>query len=216
MFMSSNEHLCLRETKNSITSKSTVHYVPQPVYNKTHYIQNRLFISGFSNDTTHKDIMDTFRPYGQVIEANIVQSASDYGKRYGFVTFHSIASADTILRHYNLGRKFMVNGKYVTIQRALFKPKNKIENLRKFPTNHTATVNSNEVVQLPSNENLLTEFRNETTYYKQIPPNNPIIKLPPLPPSRPFIRSGLSNAAYIPATFPCTLSGYPALQNLRS
>ena len=119
---SNQEKLCLYETKDAVTSISTMDFVPQPLDEKSHFIRNRIFVGNFSDFATQKDINCAFRPFGKIIETNIIDSSNSTG-RYGFVTFENIDSADAVLCLYSRGREFRVRGEVVTINHALFKPK---------------------------------------------------------------------------------------------
>ena len=118
------EKLCLSETTDSVISISTPLYVPQPIAEKSHYVQNRLFVGGFPLATASKELGNVFRNYGEIIESNIVQ-AEIATKCYGFVTFSPkhMTAANLVLLEYSRGRVFSLNGKALIISRAVFKPK---------------------------------------------------------------------------------------------
>jgi len=119
-----DDALCLRETNFTVTSVSTLNFVPQPIQEKSHFVQNRIFVGGFPASTSQKEMNDVFCMFGEIIEINIIESDDGF-KRYGFVTFRLISSADAVLSHYynNRGREFSIRGHALNLSRALFKPK---------------------------------------------------------------------------------------------
>ena len=117
-----DDALCLRETNFTVTSVSTLNFVPQPIHEKSHFVQNRIFVGGFPPNTSQKEMSDVFSVFGEIIEINIIQSDDGY-KRYGFVTFRLISSADSVLSLYYSGKEFLIRGHTLNLSRALFKPK---------------------------------------------------------------------------------------------
>jgi len=124
MFAVKNEKLWLKETPRTVTSISTQNFVPQPVKEKIHYIQNRLFIGGIPKNATSKDLAALFKSYGRIISSNIIDSVGCLWN-YGFATFHPklISASDIVLAEYSHGKNFCIDEKILKISRALFKPK---------------------------------------------------------------------------------------------
>jgi len=124
MFAVKNEKLWLKETPRTVTSISTQNFVPQPVKEKIHYIQNRLFIGGIPKNATSKDLAALFKSYGRIISSNIIDSVGCLWN-YGFATFHPklISASDIVLAEYSHGKNFCIHEKILKISRALFKPK---------------------------------------------------------------------------------------------
>lgn len=116
---------------DAVTSISTCIHVPQPIEEKAHFVQNRIFVGGFSRHTTTKELSRIFNDsYGQVIETNIILS-EDGSKCYGFVTFHpkNTNAVAVILDEYQQGKIFYLNGRPLIISKAVFRPKKvKVEN----------------------------------------------------------------------------------------
>jgi len=73
--------------------------------------------------TTQKDIIKVFSAFGEILETNIVETES---KRFGFVTFKDIATADAVLSYYYRGVDFYINGYVAKLNRAHFKPKHRM------------------------------------------------------------------------------------------
>jgi len=143
MFAVKNEKLCLKETPRTVTSISTPNFAPQPIEEKIHYIQNRLFIGGIPKNATSKDLAALFKSYGRVIDSNIIDSIGCLWN-YGFVTFHPklISASDIVLAEYSHGKNFCIHEKVLKISRALFKPKKQ---------NMSASINGD--VYMPMNVN---------------------------------------------------------------
>lgn len=123
-----DKKLCLNETPETVTSISTPNFAPQPIDEKCHFVQNRLFVGGIPKHTTSKDLAVLFRTYGKVIDTNIVQ-AEHWQWNYGFVTFHpkQMSASDIVLAEYFYGKDFSIKGKALKVSRAVFKPrKNKL------------------------------------------------------------------------------------------
>ena len=59
-------------------------------------IPNRIFVKGFSKETTEDDLINFFEIYGIVIEANIIRDKQGLSKGYGFVTFDSQTIAESV------------------------------------------------------------------------------------------------------------------------
>lgn len=156
------EELCLFETKDSVTSISTMDYVPQPVIEKSHFIRNRIFVGNFPDSATHKDISNAFCVFGKIIETNIIEAPNSL-TRYGFVTFQDIAAADEIIRLSSLGREFRVKGKVATINRALFKPK-------KHSLNNKTSLNvtNSQSVMVVDGRPVVTMFANGMAYFRPV------------------------------------------------
>jgi len=115
------ENLCLRETEDSVTSVSTLSYVPQPLEEKSHYIQNRIFVGNLPAWARGRDLSAVFGRFGEVLETNIVKLGGN--RRCGFVSFANVHAADTALRAYCSGKRFLVDGHTLILGRAHFKPK---------------------------------------------------------------------------------------------
>jgi len=161
--MMSNEKLCLYETKDSVTSISTMDFVPQPLDEKSHFIRNRIFVGNFPDTATQKDINSAFRPFGKIIETNIINSPNSTS-RYGFVTFQSIDSADAVLGLYSRGREFKVCGDVVTINHALFKPKKRTGTSVK---SALTPANCKSVLML-GGQTVMAEYVNGMAYFRPL------------------------------------------------
>ena len=159
--MLSQEELCLMETKDSVTSISTIDFVPQPLNEKSHFIRNRIFVGNFPDSATQRDINYAFHQFGNIIETNIIES-SNCTNRYGFVTFQTIAAADTVLRLHSQGKEFLVKGEPVTINHALFKPKKRCS-----PKTVLTSTNSQSVMVL-GGHTVIAEFVNGMAYFRPI------------------------------------------------
>lgn len=76
----------------------------------------KLFVGGFSQNTTEADIRETFRPYGQVVTVVIVKcNRTNVSKGYGFFTVDNINTYHKILDT----KKFNVNGRTVEVNTAV-------------------------------------------------------------------------------------------------
>ena len=161
------EKLCLYETNDSVTSISTMDFVPQPLDEKSHFIRNRIFVGNFSDTATQKDINVAFRPFGKIIETNIIDSPNSTG-RYGFVTFQSIEAADAVLSLYSRGREFRVQGDIVTINHALFKPKKRIN------VKESVTPTNSKSVMMLGGQKVVAEYANGMAYFQPVKEKNAI------------------------------------------
>jgi len=59
----------------------------------------RVFVGGFPDDVTAKDLADFFEQFGVVIEAKIVLKPCGKSKGYGFVTFSSSEDVQSVFNH---------------------------------------------------------------------------------------------------------------------
>ena len=189
MLKNSQEKLCLYETKDSVTSISTMDFVPQPLNEKSHFVRNRIFVGNFPDTATPKDISNVFSQFGRIIETNIIDSRSA-GGRYGFVTFQSIDSADAVLSLYSRGREFKVNGEVITINHALFKPKKCI--------NAKSITNDSRPMMTIDGRSVIAEYVNGMVYFR--PVQDKKVELPPQ------INTALTRAQYplLPPPFQLT------------
>ncbi|CAK8687858.1 unnamed protein product [Clavelina lepadiformis] len=156
------EKLCLRENGFSVTSISTTNFDPQPINEKSHFVQNRIFVGNFPSSATHKDVSNVFRPFGEILQTNIVDKPK-FTTRYGFVTFRTIEAADVVLSLYARGRQFVVKGFPVSINRAVFKPRKQllVNKLLRCPN-----TGYYKCVMDMGGDKVTAEFVNGTVYFK--------------------------------------------------
>ncbi|XP_076824432.1 uncharacterized protein LOC143470285 [Clavelina lepadiformis] len=156
------EKLCLRENGFSVTSISTTNFDPQPINEKSHFVQNRIFVGNFPSSATHKDVSNVFRPFGEILQTNIVDKPK-FTTRYGFVTFRTIEAADVVLSLYARGRQFVVRGFPVSINRAVFKPRKQllVNKLLRCPN-----TGYYKCVMDMGGDKVTAEFVNGTVYFK--------------------------------------------------
>lgn len=154
------KNLCLGQTEKSVTSISTACYVPQPLPNKSHYIQNRIFVGNIPLRATKPEIMYMFRQFGEITETNLIE---DDCRRFGFVTFVSIDSADAVLSLYQRGRPFVIRGCPVTLNRAYFRPKKVEDGQSKYEACKPERELNNE------GQTVTGFYCNGTVYYNPIP-----------------------------------------------
>nr|CAB3226054.1 protein boule-like [Phallusia mammillata] len=148
------QNLCLGQTDKSVTSISTTYFVPQPLPHKSHYVQNRLFVGGLPKSASKREIAMLMRQFGEITETNLID---DGCRRFAFVTFENIDSADAVLSLYHRGRPFLIKGCPVAINRAYFKPKKvdgskgKYSSMESDDTNHAFGVYHNGTVYFDHN-----------------------------------------------------------------
>ena len=121
---------CVFENDYSVSSCVTSEHVALPIENKSHEIRNRLFVKGFPEGTTAKELKDFFGQYGKVIDCNIPDvRGSSKQRSYGFVTFHQQNGSVTVrklvwdFRYGNVEFKF--KNCDLLIDHAFFKQKKK-------------------------------------------------------------------------------------------
>ena len=192
MQKNNQEKLCLFETKDSVTSISTMDFVPQPLDAKSHFVRNRIFVGNFPDTATQKDINSAFRPFGQIIETNIIDSPNSIS-RYGFVTFQSIDSADAVLGLYSRGREFRVCGEVVTINHALFKPK-KRTNAGIKPS--LAPAANGKSVLVLGGRTVMAEYVNGMAYFQPLKEEKSVISNQ----VNPVLQKKINNISPVPIT----------------
>lgn len=82
--------------------------------------ERKLFVGGINKiSTTEEQLMDFFRPYGNIIDCTIMRDQDKQSRGFGFVLFEDGTSVDKVIADKKDGTNFCVDEHHIEIKRAL-------------------------------------------------------------------------------------------------
>ncbi|XP_078487615.1 protein boule-like [Ciona intestinalis] len=104
----------------SVVTKVTNNVHDGPVQGVNNFVSNRIFLSGFDDQTTEYEIKKAFAEFGTITQTKLMKPP---GKRsYGFLTFRDASSCERVLKLKD-EMLFCIRGRDVQICPAWYKPK---------------------------------------------------------------------------------------------